>query len=1042
MSTSYKRDPIGKGYREIVFLPNPSQSAEMNDLQEIYNYNREKFMSTIYPDGYIIKGGFLSISGNTEVIFTDTLTTIRGQMFELPEDRVTILGEGEESIGFFLRIEEISSLEDPELLNPAEGTATYNSSGSNRMRYSLSWSLPPDTLEDNEYFYPVYRFSDSVLQNISELSADDSSLMRILSRYDYTSNGNFIVEGMTLFHDSDSQNDDYHRIGVREGYARVEGKEVTFPYSRFINIRKANDTNSRDSEPITFTGDGSYPVRHAPIAEVTRIQGIYEVTDNITHAASTDSRDVVPNTPLINIIEVKQGSVTYKENIDYVQNGDYIDWSPRGAEPSPGSTYTVKYRYQSLSIPYEISEDRSSISVSGLAENTVFFIDYSHYLDRMDKIVLLSSGELTKIEGIPSEYNPTPLNPSEGLVLSTVYVRYNLSPYFYNDTFRTVNTADQYAMQRDIDDIRYNIARLSLSDDISASDPTSLKKSQFVDPFLNNNLRDLGIEQSSVISNQALGPKVDWNTVLLRSGKNICINGDNVLFVSQNHRTKSRLINEFLVLTEGATIEVSPFDRKWIEDFQKHEFYGPEETEWLEEELVAESKPVPQYDINIMGGPFGNSEQLEIYIDDKKVGGDFRSGSNGSINITMKTPESMMSGSKKIMIRGTNSGIEAESQFSANPVIQHQYVVKNPPPTVINNITNITQSVVSIGGIIRDADPLGQTVPINESIQISGIHIMFRVRPTTNPFILMQETIAGLPDVNRTLVDVKIDKNDIILDRDHFIEFPNPIQVSVGSLYAFIVGCSDGVGEIYVAELGKMDLRTKEFVTQNPFPAGTLIQASQLRTWSVIQSEDMYFGLYKKEYPVGTHNIELGETTVTNCTDLSVISSTLIYPETSINYNLHLIGRNEVINIDPFDSKPIDKYTGVIKVTADLTTNNANVSPQIQGDVQIAWGEVRYPASYVSRQFSAHGGSTIKVYLQTFETGDSSIKVYYQDGDNWIELERDILKYPPVGLGSGWFDYTWEKVGISVENTRIKIEMNSLSTSLRPFCSSLRAVFV
>ena len=61
----------------------------------------------------------------------------------------------------------------------------------------------------------------------------------------------------------------------------------------------------------------------------------------ITHSFM-DSTDELLRTP-VSIVDFYQGSTYYFETSDFIINTNNIDWSPQGAEPTPGSSYTIVY---------------------------------------------------------------------------------------------------------------------------------------------------------------------------------------------------------------------------------------------------------------------------------------------------------------------------------------------------------------------------------------------------------------------------------------------------------------------------------------------------------------------------------------------------------------------------------------------------------------------------------------------------------------------------------------------------------------------------
>ena len=64
--------------------------------------------------------------------------------------------------------------------------------------------------------------------------------------------------------------------------------------------------------------------------------------ETVTHGGYVGATDELLRTPTT-IIDFYQGSTYYFRNSDFLIDGSSIDWSPMGAEPAPGSTYTIIY---------------------------------------------------------------------------------------------------------------------------------------------------------------------------------------------------------------------------------------------------------------------------------------------------------------------------------------------------------------------------------------------------------------------------------------------------------------------------------------------------------------------------------------------------------------------------------------------------------------------------------------------------------------------------------------------------------------------------
>jgi hypothetical protein len=565
----YNRYSSDKGYKELLFLAGRGlQSAELNELQSYIREDLGEIASSLIKDGGLLSGGSFQYDENTKTVTLGEAKVLHKKVYvaTVPAATITLSGIGKETVGIAVKEEIITELEDPTLRDPAVGLENFNQPGALRKKVSARWTLDSQ-VEDTETFYPIYEFVDGSPITMQVTPPQMTGPINLIARYDYNSNGSYVVNGMIATYDSTDPDTGEIIISISEGTAHVEGYEVTFPYARKVRLKRPTDTKQVLAEPHNFSANGVYQLRHTPIAEVNRIIGVKQETVNITHGSYSGAVDPLPNSPVVDVLEVKQGDTVYQEGVDYVVSGDSIDWSLSGSEPAPGSTYTVTYRYQDSSITATITEDRKGISISGLAEDTIFYVDYKYYLPRVDRIILTREGDLKALKGVASD-TPVPPDFSGGLSLAKVRVFYGQEPEITPDYYRAFKMSDIQYLFNKINEIEYNIARLSLIENARSQDPTTTKKNIFVDPFYDDDLRDSGYpNQTAVIANGLLLPGVEWQTLELRKGAPIQLPYAEKIEVDQSAGTRTRKVNR-LTWTEPppGVMTVSPQVYRWVDE--------------------------------------------------------------------------------------------------------------------------------------------------------------------------------------------------------------------------------------------------------------------------------------------------------------------------------------------------------------------------------------------------------------------------------------------------------------------------------------------
>ena len=1034
ISGYYNRYDPKKHYKELLFIAGRGlQSAELNELQAYIREDLGEIASSLIKDGGLLSGGDMQYDENTKTVTLGETKVLHKKVYvaTAPATTITLSGSGKETIGIAVKEEVITELEDPELRDPAVGLENFNQPGALRRKISARWTLDKD-LESDETFYPVYEFVDGAPITTQKTPPELTGPIQLLARYDYGANGSYVVEGLITTYDSTDPITKEIILSISEGTAHVEGFEVSFPYARKVRLSPPTDTKKILAEPHTFSGDGVYNLRYSPIAKVKRIIGVRQETVEVTHGNYSGAKDKLPHTPVVDVLEVRQGDKVFVEGTDYVVSGDYIDWSLGGDEPAPGSTYVVVYRYQDSSITASVTEDRKGIVVSGLAEDTIFYVDYDYYLPRIDRVILTREGDLKVLKGVASE-KPVPPDVSGGLSLAKVKVFYGQEPEITPDYYRAFKMADiQFLFDR-IRDIEYNIARLSLIENARSQDPTTTKKNIFVDPFYDDDLRDAGYEQTAVISNGVLTPGVEWQTLKLREGAPIQLPYSPKVEIAQEVGTRTRKVNR-LTWSEAppGKMTVSPRVYRWVDRTISRVFtrsalaitMGSDWWNWEGRTIdrvsssftteLTSSVEVPPITISVHAQRFNSGETVEIYFDSKLVK-TVTADTKGFVNTTFTVPSGTKSGNKQVLAVGKESGVRAESVVSLIPLVRY---------VVVNRLRLWNE-------------PVAQTFTPQKDIIPEAVELYFTKKPKEGSFvdIFICETQVGLPDRSAALTRTRLYAEDIVENGWTRFTFEEPVRLTGGREYAIVVESPDSETEVRVARLGDWDPVNNRWLTAQAYDVGVLLESANSSTWTPIQEEDLTFRLYAKEFNF-QDDIELGKVNVEDATDIVLNVGTDNPAGCSVSFKVTLPDGTET-TIFPYEPLILSKTTGELSFSARLTTENKNLSPTIDGDIYVSVGKVLPESVYVSRAFPING-DTLNVYLECLEVGDKKVKVYCQVGTEWVEMTRQGEGTP---TGDGFVEYQFTKTGLSQEQTRIKIVLEADGTE-RTAARNLRAVVV
>lgn len=506
LQSYYNRFNAAKNYDRTLFLAGRGlQSAELNEVQENIIQKLKGVGDAVFSDGDVIEGTAIVIDPDTGVTtIEEGHIYLRGSVRGVEAAGFTIPTAGAVRIGVYYNETTITELEDPNLRDPAVGTRNYQEPGAARLQTGLTWGFESDgvTPDGTGEFYPVYNVQNGVLI-IQSPPPQSDALTQALARYDREAHESYVVSGFKVrFLELDTETDEQVFV-ITEGKAHVNGYEIALQHGLRLRYPNDPDIAEIESEPHTFVGDENGIMRltlnNTPIHEVNKIDITKERTATITHGAFSGATDPLPDEAVLEIIEVTQGSTTYELNSDYRLTAGDIDWSPLGAEPSPGSSYDVTYRYREQLDPVNL--DDTSFDIEGAVEGSLILIDYEWKMPRFDLVAMDQEGNVRRVKGLAHPWRPAvPQSPEGQLVLGLIEQTWETGEPVTTTSTAThaVPMADIEAIRESVHDLYSLVAQERLRNDANASDP-SAKLGVFVDPFFDDDLRDQGIAQTASI---------------------------------------------------------------------------------------------------------------------------------------------------------------------------------------------------------------------------------------------------------------------------------------------------------------------------------------------------------------------------------------------------------------------------------------------------------------------------------------------------------------------------------------------------------------
>ena len=1052
----YNRFSSTDGYDELLFRASRGlQSAELNEIQRISSERLKGLADALFNDGNIVRGGNILINADTGAVTADASTVyVQGAMRDVAAATFTIPTTGSVLIGVRMVESEITELEDPNLRDPATGTRNYNEPGAGRTRRTFAWAY--DTDGGAGTFFAVVQVQDAIVVDQADPPEIDS-VTDVVARYDREANGNYVVRGLTPISLGESGGN--YGFSVSQGTANVRGYKIDKLQSVRLNYALDPDTDTINNEPDGSTTAGTQTVQlnRSPLASIEDVVIVQEDTVTLTHGAFTGSIDQIGTTSTLSIQSVSQGGTTYTASTDYVLNGDAVDWSPSGAEPAPGSTYTVTYRRLVSVTPANVNNDDGTFEVTNAVQGTQILTDYTYKLPRFDVITLIEDGNYSRIKGVAHPFTPVvPGVPEDELPLFSIKHtwRSDTKPVVEDISNRTVTVKEQRLMQDSIKELYDLIATERLNVDISSREP-SAKYGIFADPLLDDDLRDAGQPNDLVIVENDLQLKVAAVNYAPTQGNDapaMLSFVDDVL-ISQPYATGFFRVNPYESFDPiPAQLELDPNIDVWTEidsdqanpaesitrRFTRGRGGRSRTTVRNTVELIDETRSEIEFlrsiqiDFTINGFEVG--EQIdEARFDDVRISNlenspTYQANAQGQIQGSFNVPQNVPAGDVLVEFIGEQGSYSAATYFGQGTLVTQRWAA-------VRTITTVRWRAP------RRVDPVAQTFYMTESRYVRGVGVQFaEIGQTDKPVIAqLREVSAGFP-TETVLADGTVAMTAASNAAGSFtrINFNQPVFLNKDQEYAIVLLTDDTTHAVRVAQAGKFDASQNAYVTTQPYNIGVLLTSSNNSTWTAHQDTDLTFELIGCNFTQTEAVVGLGSFSAVNMTDLLAAAPFYIPSSDASLLIRYTRGNGETYELSPGQAIEFEaQITDTVQVQAILR-GTSKVSPVLFPGMNSVVGTLDGTGNYTGREFAVGaGGNTFRLIFDAIVPAGATITPQYDNGGQ-TSLTLDSASQ----LGDGFTEYVYEATGIvGLSATRVYLTMVG-TPAARPKVRNIRAVVV
>jgi hypothetical protein len=1050
-----------KGFQRLAFHYDRFLTAnEMNVVQDIDGDRVKQIADAFWRDGSLVSGGSINLGPIVDATVTAKLAAakvyIRGAVHDIEARDLVVSAIGTVVIGIRLRTFTVSYEDDSTLRGMAPGTRAQGEPGASALVMKGRWGFEGDGEEGD--FFPIHTIKDGTIETPGEAGIDDA-WAHLLARYDREAHGGYVVEGFkvqALGLDNGKQ-----VFTVSEGTINVYGYKRTRPASYRLRVDEEPEVMLLDDEPHAVNaGLQTIVVRFAPIAEIVEVTIIAEKTVTLTHGSYTGVSDALPDPTVLSIREVKQGGTVYAPTTSYKLTGASVDWSPAGPELAPGSTYQVTYRYLTNVTPTNIRRDR--FDITGAADDTTAFVKYRTKLPRFDAVVADQNGAISYLKGISSLYAPqVVVVPPTLHKLADVENQWGLVPNVRQVATIRMPFNDLRSLEGMVGDLYALVAEERLQRDVDRKEVTA-KRGVFVDPLLDDDMRDQGIAQSgSIFSGKLWLPVVPTVTTLPVAATTLDHVSENIF--EQRQITGETKINPYQVFGPPATdVTLNPSVDLWTDTqdvwtsintsrtvkayFGTHvtgTFMG---TSQDVVDRITSSNTVAQETIRTRSVTFtvnkwGYNELLKsVKFDDIDVTPveQVRADANGTLTSSFNIPAGVPVGVKHVAFEGSG-GSKANALYTAY----------GWTTTVMNERAVITT-------YWYESDPIAQTYRLPQPRQAIGVDVKFtKVGDRDKPVrIQLREVELGVP-TERVVAESIIDmRNVTVIDPLSVAprteadwtaaNFDRPVTLREDRSYSITALTEDGTHSVAIADLGGFD-QINGWVTSNAFSGGTFLDGSDARTWVAKPGRSLTFRLRVAKYPLATRTIEVGEIAVVNCSDLMPLIVSERPENTAIEVEFEAPNGAKYITGPAVNIQLPSAITGALKVRIRMT-GSATLAPLMLPYIQVVAGSIQAEGDYISRAFDAGADSKVRLIVDAYLPSTATFAANIQtavggDGLPIWSAENALTLEKATPLGDGWEErqYVLDHVGSAI--TRAKVKLTG-GPGARPNVSNIRCMAV
>lgn len=327
----------------------------------------------------------------------------------------------------------------------------------------------------------------------------------------------------------------------------------------------------------------------------------------------------------------------------------------------------------------------------------------------------------------------------------------------------------------------------------------------------------------------------------------------------------------------------------------------------------------------------------------------------------------------------------------------------------------------------RRRDPLAQTFSFPQNRIVTGIGVFFtNIDPSIPVTVQVRGVTTGLPN-DAVLAETMLAPQDITLDQETRITFPDPFYAEANTSYAIVLLTNSTHYRVRIATLGKAG--PNGLITAQAYNQGVLLESSNAETWTPLNGSDLTMRIYGQRFH-GIGEIRFQKLTNRQAAVLNLDEFSAIPQDTGITWEYSNDDGTTWHAFVPGQEEQLANLTNDITIRAILTNQADTETPAINfRDVNLITHQNRSQGTYLTRESQlAQSVQAARLYSQMNIPSGTSVN-WFASNDNGTTWAPATIQDTRI-IDNTWTEYTMQATFADPTQNRVRFKAEMTGSPL------------